>query len=1026
MPNYSYGLTLQKRVKRLLEAILAFVNSDLPDLELKDFNWRWKQEDGCYPELIIKTKLRTLIFLTQKDNYRGQLTKKQVNPILTHYLRDFLHILKDHRTATKGSEDWTFTLQLWSKEKSKNLQKFDEEWELKRPPKSPTKTNSREKIQEQLSQIISPGGKRLNLPEPPLPSHLLRAEFGVVPFIGRENTLECMLNWCKSSNSFSINVLYGQAGMGKTRLMREVCVQLEQEEWLTGFFRSKKDGNVADEASFQRMLELPFPFLLIIDYTENQYHNVETLLELVRERNQSVKFRLVLIARQLEVFREKIETNYINNGIFSYQLFLKTPLCEIEHKNTRKLLFETAFKTFCKLLNPEYDFQEQISLTHLKIDFSEDAFGRPLIVQLAALVKALGYQETQLESFFMCLISHEQRYWIRMLEEHDSYSPRAMERMKRSLEQLVTINTLLGGQTRNQFETLAKRMSSIFSLGTSELLDLIEIIGQCYEKESEIIDSLQPDLIGEYLIVSVLNKRINLLQNLLGYIENRQVKQVFDVLNRTAQHFNDAEKWLNKGLALNPSQFAPIMLTVSSETGGKAAKAITKLIKEGSLDSSIINKLEKKLPKYTIDLREARVLIVKQCLSYLTENDDILERERARLLAKLSAYQLELAQLKDAQENAKKAVNYYKIISQNDLIYCTNLAFSLNIYAVALQKSGQIRESENPARQAVELYKKIVDEGDKSSNLKLASSQNTLATILGETGSFLDALDLIESASKIYRKYHKQTSYAYTVELASCLSNKALLLRHVGKYNLALKTAAESTQLLQEFIKDKQGQCHSELAASLTELANRYYENGLITEALDASKEAENIWRSLVERKPEIFKKHLAKTLLNQANIIRETIKTSMAVEPAQEAVNLYQEIFNNGSREIAYEFITATSNLGNILREHRKATTAKELLSKSILLLSYIQDISGELSSSLFVNSVIIRHNLSLTLMDLGEYNEALKISTEALRFFIPEYEKDKTRYFLWKEKLVDNYKNACRESGQPPEPEFFKYLDI
>ena len=136
MPKYSHGPKLQKRVKRLFEDLLEFVNGDVLDLEIKDLHWRWQQEYSDCPELVIETKLRTLRLLTQKDNDPGELTKEQINPILTYYLKDFLEILSDNRTVTKGSEYWNFTLKLWSKKKAQNLKKFDEEWEIRRTRRS--------------------------------------------------------------------------------------------------------------------------------------------------------------------------------------------------------------------------------------------------------------------------------------------------------------------------------------------------------------------------------------------------------------------------------------------------------------------------------------------------------------------------------------------------------------------------------------------------------------------------------------------------------------------------------------------------------------------------------------------------------------------------------------------------------------------------------------------------------------------------------------------------------------------------
>ncbi|MBD2168106.1 hypothetical protein H6G04_27350 [Calothrix membranacea FACHB-236] len=44
-------------------------------------------------------------------------------------LKDFLKILEDNRIHTQGSDDWHFSLKLWSRDKEKNLKQFDEVWE---------------------------------------------------------------------------------------------------------------------------------------------------------------------------------------------------------------------------------------------------------------------------------------------------------------------------------------------------------------------------------------------------------------------------------------------------------------------------------------------------------------------------------------------------------------------------------------------------------------------------------------------------------------------------------------------------------------------------------------------------------------------------------------------------------------------------------------------------------------------------------------------------------------------------------
>jgi energy-coupling factor transporter ATP-binding protein EcfA2 len=133
MPRNTYGDTVKKRVKRLLEALLAFVNWEFE--ESFNIESKWEAEDSTNPKLILKTTLVTLELLIAKDKYPDKLTKTQIREAL-NLLKDFLKILEDNRTKTKGVDTWHFTLTLWSKDQEKNLKQFDKAWENSRPEKS--------------------------------------------------------------------------------------------------------------------------------------------------------------------------------------------------------------------------------------------------------------------------------------------------------------------------------------------------------------------------------------------------------------------------------------------------------------------------------------------------------------------------------------------------------------------------------------------------------------------------------------------------------------------------------------------------------------------------------------------------------------------------------------------------------------------------------------------------------------------------------------------------------------------------
>jgi len=157
MPKISTGAKPKKRALRLLEALLGFVNYELEGYEYleKSITYRWESENSTSPKLIVETKLRFLAELLQKDNYPGELTKEQIRQAL-NLMKDFLGILEDNRVQQRGSDIWNFTLALWSKDKTRNLERFDQEWENKRPEKSKQLQPSTQQVQPTYSNTIPP------------------------------------------------------------------------------------------------------------------------------------------------------------------------------------------------------------------------------------------------------------------------------------------------------------------------------------------------------------------------------------------------------------------------------------------------------------------------------------------------------------------------------------------------------------------------------------------------------------------------------------------------------------------------------------------------------------------------------------------------------------------------------------------------------------------------------------------------------------------------------------------------------
>ncbi|MCT7971943.1 tetratricopeptide repeat protein [Laspinema olomoucense] len=227
MPNFSYGPDLQTRVQQLLELLLDCANHNL-DENLTSINLDARWEDGEELHLAVETTLedlRLLIYGNAKvlDKVKNS-QRKEIGAFLTHYLGEFLEIWCDRRVKKKGSPRWIFSLKLWSKDKDKNLQQFQQQWRNRQPENSSTEGAPSFKIEMSSSP-------------PPPPSKGIQtvgletiAEIPV--WVGRDALLqELKTKLLAPETPPKVLTMIGQGGIGKTslavKLLETLGVQLQ-------------------------------------------------------------------------------------------------------------------------------------------------------------------------------------------------------------------------------------------------------------------------------------------------------------------------------------------------------------------------------------------------------------------------------------------------------------------------------------------------------------------------------------------------------------------------------------------------------------------------------------------------------------------------------------------------------------------------------------------------------------------------------------------------------------------------------
>ncbi|MBD1837321.1 tetratricopeptide repeat protein [Coleofasciculus sp. FACHB-501] len=217
MARRSLGDDVKARVKRLFEALLAYGNDEFEDGDKLAIDFNWQSET----QLVIRTKRRYLEELTAKDKYEGKLTPAQVREAL-NLLENYLEVLEDNRVATKGSEDWHFTLKVWHKDKEANLRQFDIEWEKKRPPKSQA-VAKKIKLQTDIPSATYTALNKVEGESKSVANNI--PPNGAKEFVGRAEELLEVHQLLQENKQVTIAAVAGMGGVGKTELATQYARQ---------------------------------------------------------------------------------------------------------------------------------------------------------------------------------------------------------------------------------------------------------------------------------------------------------------------------------------------------------------------------------------------------------------------------------------------------------------------------------------------------------------------------------------------------------------------------------------------------------------------------------------------------------------------------------------------------------------------------------------------------------------------------------------------------------------------------------
>ncbi|MGH8898189.1 MAG: AAA family ATPase, partial [Egibacteraceae bacterium] len=480
---------------------------------------------------------------------------------------------------------------------------------------------------------------------------LLRAEYGVVPFRGRDE-LDVLLDWARAPGRDGrprLAVVTGVGGAGKTRLVAEFAHQLAAQGWHTGFVPRSPDPGLADW-----LAGTASPLLVAIDYAEARWAEAAQLITALRRRPGSPTC-VVLTARELGNWYEQLDGALTESRI--------EPTTEPVHLAPSHVrpdrVFQRAFEAFSRRFGTP---RPTPALPRLRD-------GRTTLdVVLRAWLTALGAEdlpETRSELYDEVL-RHERRYWTKAYRSRSAEPPTS-----RLLDQAAACLTLLNPEPDRAGETLR----AVKGLRRWREY-LAETLTECLASRDGRL-AVKPDPIGDRLVMKVFAADGKLLVRCLQRADETERLAGLVNLTRAADDQPEvATQLATEALAVVDGLWRPA-LAVAEAMGGPCVPGLAALAGRDDTPLPLVE-LAEQIPSGHATLRPVAFAAAERLVADHRVAGDDEPAELARLLNNLSLRLSAVGRRAEALEAITEAVTLYgRLAEDNPGAFLPDLAMSL-------------------------------------------------------------------------------------------------------------------------------------------------------------------------------------------------------------------------------------------------------------------------------------------------------------------------------------------------------------
>jgi len=702
-------------------------------------------------------------------------------------------------------------------------------------------------------------------------SQLLRAEEELVPFDpARQPELDKLNSWLDDADyPQAVRLITGAGGLGKTRMALHLCQQRIASGWFAGFLDS--DLAAKELASgWQALKALKQPLLIVIDYAETRQDSLLALLKAMLQSLAEQPVRLLLLARDGGEWWDKLpgKNTTCESLLSGYATSGPYDLSPLHNEiQDRRHAYRQALNAFAEALNvPAPDVIPELAGEH---------FGRPLYLQMAALLALHGERPTTAQGLTRALLNHERRYWRGLFSGHD------IPQAEHHAEQLLALTTLAGGFATPKAALIFWERANKKLISPAQFNQLFNALIPLYPGKQGL-QAVRPDLLGEALVAQALlhPSAGELLDTLLNKEASQAMRQhTLTVTARLSDHYEELHEVLIEALARQFTHCWQEFIHAATETPGglPALGEVAWLRLLPNIRNQMTGLLKNKAHEESVQLANFYCLV----------NKALVDKSNLK-------YQRKANDMGAQHDYVAKLINY----------------------ATALHHAGRDKESMKIAQETMMLFQQLKNKNSDHLDPDYATTLSNYAIRLGDAGRDEEALEHARQALVIRERLTKKNPDRFDPYYAKSLSNYANHLSDAGRNEEALVHARQALVIRERLSKKNPDRFDPDYAISLNNYANRLSDVGHNDEALEHARQALDISERLAKKNPDRFDPDYANSLNNYASHLSDAGRNAEALAHARQTLEIYVRLAGKSQDRFDPDYATSLNNYARHLSD--------------------------------------------------------------------------------------------------------------